>query len=163
MARSETHPIPVVCIIVERLNKKGERKILIQQRPKLKKSVAYPGVWELPQGKVRAGESIEAAACRELEEETKLSVVSIGSEHEIKGIKILQSSLLTFLPTITVLDREHNYIGFGIVVTCKQGSPRKTAEASFHKWIDRTEAVRLIRNDRLFPLNVPVIQKYFGI
>lgn len=162
MIKKETFPLPVVCIITERVSD-GEREILIQQRTKKRKVVAYPNIWELPQGKIRTGESIETAAYRELKEETTLKIISISPEHAIKEKKILQSNIVTFEPTITVIDRENNFIGFGIVVDCEKGSPKKTSEASFHKWINRTEAKKLITANKIFPLNVPIIKKYFGI
>jgi 8-oxo-dGTP pyrophosphatase MutT (NUDIX family) len=162
MKKKESFPLPVVCIITERVEN-GERKILIQQRIKKRRVVAYPGIWELPQGKIRTGESIEAAAYRELKEETTLKIISISPEHAIKERTILQSNIVTFEPTITVIDRENNFIGFGIVVDCEKGSPKKTAEASFHRWVNKSEAKALIMANRFFPLNVPIVKKYFGI
>lgn len=162
MSKKESFPLPVVCIITERVNG-GIREILIQQRTKERKQVAYPGIWELPQGKIRTGESIEEAAYRELKEETTLKVISISPEHAIKEKKILQSHVVTFEPTITVIDRENNFIGFGIVVDCEKGTPKDTSEASSHKWINRKEARKLILEHKLFPLNVPIIRKYYGI
>jgi 8-oxo-dGTP pyrophosphatase MutT (NUDIX family) len=162
MKVKETFPRPVVCIVAERVNN-GTHEILIQRRSKTGKSVAYPGIWELPQGKIRTGESIEEAAYRELKEETTLKVISISHEHEIKKKKILNSNIVTFESTITVIDKENNFIGFGIVVDCEKGRPKETPEASSHQWIDKKEARKLIVQHQIFPLNVPIIRKYFGI
>jgi len=159
---SEAFPRPVVCIIAERIHR-GEREILMQQRTKRRKVVAYPGIWELPQGKIRAGESIETAAYRELKEETTLRIISTSPEHAIRETTILQSRIVTFEPTITVIDRDHQFIGVGIVVDCENKSPRQTPEASSHKWVNKREAQELITANQMFPLNVPIVRKYFGL
>jgi len=60
--------VPIVCVAL--IDDDG--KILLQQRPPGK---AMAGLWEFPGGKIAAGESPEAALCRELKEELGLTVV----------------------------------------------------------------------------------------
>lgn len=54
------------------LNERRELLLLLrEQRP----DITFPGYWTLPGGHIRAHESAEHAACRELREETSLSVM----------------------------------------------------------------------------------------
>ena len=59
--------VPIVCVAL--IDNAG--KILLQQRPPGK---PMAGLWEFPGGKIAAGESPEAALCRELAEELALQV-----------------------------------------------------------------------------------------
>lgn len=61
--------VPIVCAALV----DGEGQVLLQQRPKGK---AMAGLWEFPGGKIAAGESPEAALCRELKEELGLDVAA---------------------------------------------------------------------------------------
>ena len=61
--------IPIVCAALV----DGDGKVLLQQRPKGK---AMAGLWEFPGGKIAAGESPEAALCRELKEELGLDIAA---------------------------------------------------------------------------------------
>ena len=62
--------LPIVPIVSVALID-GAGNILLQQRPPGK---AMAGLWEFPGGKIAAGESPEAALCRELQEELGLRV-----------------------------------------------------------------------------------------
>jgi len=74
MAATAAEPLPIVPIVsVALIDSAG--KILLQQRPPGK---AMAGLWEFPGGKIAAGESPEAALCRELAEELGLRVVEAG-------------------------------------------------------------------------------------
>lgn len=70
MAVTGAEPAPIVPIVCVALID-GEGKILLQQRPAGK---AMAGLWEFPGGKIAAGESPEAALCRELKEELGVEV-----------------------------------------------------------------------------------------
>ena len=68
---SDSKRIRVAAAVIER-----EGKFLIGKRPRHKR---HGGLWEFPGGKLKNGESINTAIRRELIEELKLEVVSIGS------------------------------------------------------------------------------------
>jgi 8-oxo-dGTP diphosphatase len=78
MAAIEAERLPIVPIVCAALID-GDGNVLLQQRPQGK---AMAGLWEFPGGKIAAGESPEAALCRELKEEL--------------GIEIAEASLAPF-------------------------------------------------------------------
>lgn len=155
---SEKHPYPVVSIIYPRKLASGEIEILIQRRTK--KKATYYGMWELPQGRIKSGESLETAATRELQEETKISLVSINSPSNIKNIVLNKSPIESFHPGICVIDMEKNYIGFPVVIKAK-GVPQSTAEATSHKWARKDEVYSIISDEDFFPLNIPMLKWFF--
>jgi len=61
----------LVVVAAALVNREGQ--VLLQQRPEGK---AMAGLWEFPGGKVEAGETPEAALCRELAEELGVNVSS---------------------------------------------------------------------------------------
>lgn len=68
-------PTPIAVAVVRHAG-----KYLIGRRPE---GVPLAGLWEFPGGKVKAGESPEAAAVRECREETGLDVVIDGAYPEV--------------------------------------------------------------------------------
>lgn len=72
MAATAADPLPIVPIVSAALID-AQGRILLQQRPKGK---AMAGLWEFPGGKIAAGETPEAALCRELEEELGIAVAA---------------------------------------------------------------------------------------
>jgi 8-oxo-dGTP diphosphatase len=70
MAATAVDPLPIVPIVsVALIDARGQ--VLLQQRPAGK---AMAGLWEFPGGKIAAGETPEAALCRELQEELGIGV-----------------------------------------------------------------------------------------
>jgi 8-oxo-dGTP diphosphatase len=72
---------------------RGE-SLLVCQRPLHKR---YGGLWEFPGGKCEPGESIAAAAQRELREELNVEVIKVGDE-EIALADPGSSYLIIFIP-----------------------------------------------------------------
>lgn len=69
---AEAKSIRVVAAVILR-----EGRYLLCQRPAGKR---HGGLWEFPGGKLEAGESLEAAARRELAEELGVAVRSVGAQ-----------------------------------------------------------------------------------
>lgn len=65
-----TDPVPIAIAVVER-----DGRFLVGRRPE---GVALAGLWEFPGGKIEAGETPEAAACRECLEESGVAVTVSG-------------------------------------------------------------------------------------
>lgn len=71
---NDTRPLTrVAVVIIERIHE-GAYEVLFAQRPEGK---AYAGHWEFPGGKIESGESVEAAAIREIEEELGIHIASV--------------------------------------------------------------------------------------
>ncbi|MDG1089585.1 MAG: A/G-specific adenine glycosylase [Candidatus Marinimicrobia bacterium] len=102
-------PIPninvSVCIVCYR------DRLLILQRPQNK---MLSGLWEFPGGKIEPGESPEAAAIREIKEETNLSILSpdyIGEvKHQYSHFKVTISLFLKNVNSIKMLKIKENYV-----------------------------------------------------
>jgi 8-oxo-dGTP diphosphatase len=76
MAATAADPFPIVPIVsAALLDARGQ--VLLQQRPAGK---AMAGLWEFPGGKIAAGETPEAALCRELQEELGIGVAASDLE-----------------------------------------------------------------------------------
>ena len=94
-----------VCIVYHK------DKLLILQRPQNK---MLGGLWEFPGGKIELGESKEAAAIREIKEETNLSILSpdyIGEvKHQYSHFKVTISLFLKNVNSIKMLKIKENYV-----------------------------------------------------
>jgi len=66
----ETDPIPVLAAVIER-----QGRFLLCRRPPQKR---HGDLWEFPGGKIETDETISRAAARELKEELRLTVRSVG-------------------------------------------------------------------------------------
>ena len=158
----EKYPLPVVCIIAVRNDKRGAPEIQIQSRTKKRKDDPYYGIWELPQGKMRHGESVRDSVRRELLEETGLEIEALESIHNDQILQVKKSSINTFDPIGLTVDLRFNHIGFGVAIRVK-GTPKETSHASKHQWMGQKEIENLIESDDLFPLNVGIIQRFFQL
>lgn len=152
--------------------------ILMQRRTKgTNPHQKFYGLWELPQGKIRAGESILTVARRELHEETGLHLVALdkqhhygdsNADHENSGDTATGNSvdngsatIESFNPLTCVFDLENQCIGLAVIATTS-GHPVDTNEASDHRWLTHAEIAALIANNQVFPLNIPMIDKFFS-
>jgi 8-oxo-dGTP pyrophosphatase MutT (NUDIX family) len=160
---SETFVVPVVCIVVPQAAPDGTVRVLVQRRLKKEdgRATEYAGLWELPQGKIRQGETIFEAATRELREETGLRALSLWTFHDDRRQRIVNSDTETIIPLICSVDTTLNYLGVGVLIVA-EGSIQQTQEASDHQWLTRTELDRLMEQNEVFPLNVPILRHFFS-
>lgn len=97
----------VIAAVVSR----GDR-LLVCQRPREKR---YGGLWEFPGGKCEPGESVTAAARRELREELGVEVVEVGDE-ELRVRDPHSPYLIIFAPVSIVGEptcHEHTDLRWG--------------------------------------------------
>jgi len=155
---TETFALPVVSIIATHSEQRD--KILLQRRIKKMPQNRFYGLWELPQGKIRSGESIFSAAQRELEEETGLQALCLAPQHGYTKTDN-GGSVEVFKPLNCVFALSCQCIGLAVVINTS-GTPRDSAEAADHRWLDQQQIAELIDKELVFPLNIPMIQQYFS-
>lgn len=136
-------------------------RVLFQRREKAIDDTPYNGRFELPQGKVNRNESLEQAARRELLEETNLSLHGLlsGQESSYSERTWPTSHLLVSRPLICVVDTVQNHLGIAVVAAV-QGAAGNTPEATQHQWLTFAEIAILLKEDLIFPLNVPMIEEF---
>jgi len=122
-----------VCGIIER----GDLFLAALRGP----AQSNAGLWEFPGGKVRSGETSEAALLRELREELAI---------EVSPTSPLASHIHTY-PSITI-----ELIPFICKLIHGEPHPREHAEI---KWVTVKEAQAL----EWAPADVPVLRKYLDI
>ena len=125
MERSEVQRLKLPYWEVIMLVVNDKKQVLLQKRSSTKKF--YPNKWALCSGLVVAGESIDEAAIRELEEE-------IGVRFSIDQLKILEENL--------------NLTRFYYVVCNKEEDEFviQEEELSCVKWYDIDEVIKMIKN-----------------
>lgn len=120
-------------------NPKGELLMMLRR-----------GQWDMPKGKLDEGETIEACALREVEEETGIS--------NLKLIGLLQITYHTYLFNgKTVLKPSHwfkmEYSGAENLV------PQTEEDITELRWVDKNEAAELAQ--KAFPSIREMIEKYY--
>jgi len=147
---------PVVSIIVER----GllRRRILLQRRNK-----SDPGIprslFELPQGRVKWGESLTECVRRELQEETGMTGFLFRSH--VRQTYVRGARLESITGLVVSEAGERPYLAVCVVGTA-DGEPRASRESSQPTWFSKRGAMKLIQSGQVFPLNVPMLVAYFG-
>lgn len=108
------------------------------------------GQWDMPKGKIDDGETFDACALREVEEETGLS-----------GIKLFEALQITYhtyeYKGNTVLKPSHWF-----KMTCSGEQtlvPQVEEDITELRWVDKLEAEKLIKN--AYPSIREMVQKYF--
>ena len=143
--------LPVVSILVE---DPTTDRVLLQIRSKASAG-RFRGLYEIPQGKVGAGETLLDAAARELEDECGLTDFV---PRESYGTRREAGEDLAAIETLVV--RETGYHSFMAVclVGTASGTPRPSSEAENPAWYTSYEIKALIAEGNVFPLNVPMLE-----
>lgn len=154
MIEQFTHP--VVSLIVEHPTLQGH--VLLQRRSK-EREPPFKNLFELPQGRIRDGELLLECAVRELYEEANLTLTRSAAPHE----EIINGERLQSMPAFVVSEAGlRSYIAICLVVSAA-GIPRGSLESSDPLWRDKISIENLLRDDRIFPLNVPMLRWYLGV
>ena len=146
---------PVISLLIEHNDLSGH--VLLQRR--LKSQSGLPtGLLELPQGRLRKGESLAECAARELREETGL--VNFQLRRNLKKSTILTETLEIVEGIAVVESGRHSYLGISVVGTA-EGIPRASQESSDPRWYSKQQVIDLIASHAVFPLNVPMLLAYY--
>ena len=159
----ETIAVPVVCVIIQRRNKRGETEFLIQSRWKPEADPKYTGIFEIPGGKIKGNETLEEAARREALEETGIEVEVVSGCNQRMAIYEFDSTQsYAFSPLVCTKEiGDHPYIGFFVVSKVKRiVRPPPTKEASQHRWVTKGELLNLISERKIFPIDAPGLLEY---
>lgn len=151
-SRRRLIPLVAAALVVEGSGR--DRRLLLQKR---RTEPEYWGWWELPQGHVRSGESVEEAAVRELQEETGLvAEVTASSSADLwrdRSRRSFDASLLEALAKPT-----SEFVAIAIAVSPVAGSLRDGTAQEF-TWFSPDEVASLLDSGSgVFPLDIPLLQ-----
>ncbi len=151
---------PVVSILA--VDEAGApNRVLLQRRTKGEPHGRFYALWELPQGKMRAGETLFVCAARELHEETGIEALALDPLHA--GLSHAGGGCVeSFRPLTCVLDCEIHCVCMAVVLHTR-GIPVDTPEATEHCWMDVDQVATLIQQGKVFHLNVPMLQAFFAL
>jgi 8-oxo-dGTP pyrophosphatase MutT (NUDIX family) len=128
----ETFAIPFVKALVL---DPGRERFLLQRR--IKRGDPYEGFWELPGGKMRRGESAEAALRREVEEEAGIRLLEVLGQRRETLTDGLGRTARVLEPLVTVEITSGPWPYLGHYFAClAEGVPLGTLEGDHHRWIE---------------------------
>lgn len=111
------------------------------------------GFWDLPKGKLDAGETIEACAIREIKEETGLQEVTLG-----EFIGITQHTYFDTYISKDVIKESHWYL-----MTSNSSNtlhPQTEEDITEIKWVSRADLQTYLADS--YPSIVEIVNKYLG-
>lgn len=134
-------------------------RVLLQTRSKAWAG-RYQGLLELPQGHIDPGESLLDCVARELREETGLTDFRPRDPVSYDGVLGEQLSATTSL--VVSESGDQAYLAVCIVGTAS-GVPRPSDESADPGWYGRDAVYQLMVDERIFPLNVPMLRWHFAL
>lgn len=145
--RGEALVVPAVAAIVLEAPDLG--RMVLQRRDKA--GEATRGLLEIPTGRWRAGEDLEAALAREVAEETGLAVLSVlQTSRRVETAPYWQNLVLS--PVAVTIGVEGAYPALVLAFACTaQGEPRPEAGwTSDPRWVPIAEVEAMLQNRGAF-------------
>lgn len=161
--RGEKLYIPFVGAIIERINEKGQKEILMQTRQK-KSDLMYSGSLEIPGGKMQAYEDIYETIKREVKEESGLDIIFIQNEEQ--RIDYPNKGDISSLIEPFCVTQMQNGPFIGLIFLCRAiGTPAKTTnETTDVHWIDCQKLREIIENspEHIYTVFLGPLKKYIA-
>jgi 8-oxo-dGTP pyrophosphatase MutT (NUDIX family) len=145
----------VLVLIVENADCPGQW--LVQRRTK----PGEPVVWELPQGKIQAGETLVQASRRELHEESGLHLTRILTPGVEPNPAQTMTAFVPFVPFAAVLDLPEQELVVCLLAEAR-GDPVATEEACDHRWCDAAALRELLQNQPVYPTNRALLERFLA-
>ena len=134
-------------------------RVLLQVRSKAWAG-RYQGLLELPQGHIDPGESLLDSVARELREETGLT--EFRPREPISHDVALGEHLSATNSLVVTESGDQAYMAV-CIVGIATGVPRPSDESDDPAWYGREAVRQLIVDDRIFPLNVPMLRWHLAL
>lgn len=157
LEKKETFMIPGVGGIIEK-----EGCLLIQKRCKKDAPSEY-GLYEIPAGKIRAGENIFDCLRREILEETGLNLTMIEGESESQTMVTGEYHVVNYTPFSNTQNMTLHYPIMVQVFICHATGElvNGTNESQDLSWMSLDELEALLEDvDRLYPMHIHTLTKY---
>ena len=160
----KTAAVATVSILGES-NASSRPRILLQRRNNRKETEEFRGLWELPKGKIYAGEHLLEAAKREIYSETGLKIarwISPNTTIYFEDFSRSSTRVASFHPYFCSQARgTHPHLALAVLAELR-GTPKRTEEAGDHRWFSPAEIIPLIANAQVFPLDVPILLNWIS-
>lgn len=153
----ESFMIPGVGSIIEK-----DECILMQKRCKDNAPSEY-GLYEIPAGKIRAGENIFVCLRREVFEETGLELTCIEGESDSQLLQIGDYEVLNYTPFSNTQNLTLHYPIMVQIFICQAIGELavKTNESQDLEWLTLNELESLLEDEtRFYPMHIHTLKKY---
>lgn len=160
----ETFAIPAAgAIISQEIG--GAHCILLQERQKSDGGITN-GLLEIPAGKIRAYENIYDALCREVWEETGLTVTEIAGEAQCRASSCGGFDTISFQPYCITQNLSGAYSLLLCTFLCHtEGVLLDSTDETAHlRWVPLDEARQMLqdRPEAFFPMHLNALRQYLA-
>lgn len=153
------HRVNAVSSALVRRKIKGAYHLLVQKRHREK---AFWESWELPQGHIAPGEVFQAAAVRELREETGLQAKLCETQPFIhEWLKEKAYSAACVYTRIEQLPLKE-FFAVGVVFDYVAGEPQSPEDRQF-TWASLDQLKRFLDEGQIYPLNEDMVRRFVGM